>query len=69
MTKSMIIGSVLGDKKQREFEEETNGEGEKEGTNSCSECEDSERKVDELRETCDFYKRKNAELTEQAKNK
>ena len=56
----MIVGSVMGDNIQK-----ADSQKEAEGESSCSECEDSERKLDELKESCDFYKRKNAELTEQ----
>lgn len=60
LTTSMIVGSVMGDNKLK-----VDSQKEAEAESSCSECEDSERKLDELKESCDFYKRKNAELTEQ----
>nr|CAD2167633.1 unnamed protein product [Meloidogyne enterolobii] len=69
LTKSMILGNVLGDnntndcgKSKQEFED---GSGKLVGNYVCTVCEEKERKIREFEQSCDFYKRKNGELTEQ----
>nr|CAD2122943.1 unnamed protein product [Meloidogyne enterolobii] len=69
LTKSMILGNVLGDnntndcgKSKQEFED---GSSKPVGNYVCTVCEEKERKIREFEQSCDFYKRKNGELTEQ----
>uniref|UniRef100_A0A915NQ37 Uncharacterized protein n=1 Tax=Meloidogyne floridensis TaxID=298350 RepID=A0A915NQ37_9BILA len=69
LTKSMILGNVLGDnntndcgKSKQECED---GSSKLVGNYVCTVCEEKERKIREFEQSCDFYKRKNGELTEQ----
>jgi len=68
----MILGNVLGDnntndcgKSKQECED---GSSKLVGNYVCTVCEEKERKIREFEQSCDFYKRKNGELTEQVKN-
>lgn len=62
----MIVGNVLGDNNDNSGKlKENEDEVCKLNLNVCTVCDEKERKIREFEQSCDFYKRKNAELTEQ----
>jgi hypothetical protein len=63
----MIVGNVLGDNNDNfgKILKDSEDVSKITGNNVCIICDEKERKIYEYEQSCDFYKRKNGELTEQ----